>query len=250
MRKLSRLAAGSVIAAATALGGASVALADGYSPKRVAYERPADWSGVYFGVGSGYQWSGIDQTFTAYPVSVTYEHDAAIVSAHIGLQHQFGNVVLGAEAGWLSTLRDDPARTGDPCHVGGFFCTNRLNDILTVGARVGWAAGHWMPYVTGGYASGRFAYEEITTATGVKFADGSTRHGGWYVGAGFEWIVSPGWTTGLEYRHYDFGERSAIPNTPAGAPVGVDIYTQDATVDTITARVSWRWGREAAAPLK
>ena len=57
MYKVSKLAAGSVIAATAALGTASVALADGYEPRRVVYERPMDWSGVYFGVGSGYQWS-------------------------------------------------------------------------------------------------------------------------------------------------------------------------------------------------
>ncbi len=58
MNKLSKLAAGSVIAATAALGGASAVLADGYAPKgKVVYERPSDWSGVYFGVGSGYQWN-------------------------------------------------------------------------------------------------------------------------------------------------------------------------------------------------
>ena len=61
MYKLSKLAAGSAIAATAALGGAGLALADGYAPKgKVVYEPPSDWSGVYFGVGSGYQWSSID----------------------------------------------------------------------------------------------------------------------------------------------------------------------------------------------
>src|SRR5215475_13559460 len=54
MSKISKLAAGSAIAATAVLGGASVALADGYAAPRVAYERPSNWSGVYFGVDSGY----------------------------------------------------------------------------------------------------------------------------------------------------------------------------------------------------
>ena len=63
MYNLSKLAAGSVIVATAALGSAGVALADGYAPKgKVVYERPSDWSGVYFGVSSGYQWSSIDVT--------------------------------------------------------------------------------------------------------------------------------------------------------------------------------------------
>ena len=61
MYNLSKLAAGSVIVATAAIGSAGVALADGYEPKgRVVYERPSDWSGVYFGVSSGYQWSSIE----------------------------------------------------------------------------------------------------------------------------------------------------------------------------------------------
>src|SRR5215467_8511496 len=102
MYKVSKLAAGSVIAATAAVGCASVALADGYEPRRVAYERPADWSGVYFGVGSGYQWSTIDvhQVPTAAfggafgsanpGIGISSDHDTGFVSAHLGYQHQFG----------------------------------------------------------------------------------------------------------------------------------------------------------------
>src|SRR5215467_13095212 len=163
MSKISKLAAGSVIAATAAVGTASVASADVYEPKRVAYERPADWSGVYFGVGSGYQWSSID---VSSPLAVTLglplvgtaftsDHDGAFVSAHIGAQHQFGAIVLGVEAGWLSTLRDRPGSHEfcntpvlfAPLLAAGDFCTARLQDILTVGGRAGYAAGKWMPYV-------------------------------------------------------------------------------------------------------
>src|SRR5262245_64514342 len=111
MSKLSILAAGSVIAATAAIGSASVALADGYASKKVAYERPADWSGVYFGVGSGYQWSSIDVDHVpsvAFPtgIGISSDHDETFVSAHVGVQHQWGALVLGIEGGWMSTIRD------------------------------------------------------------------------------------------------------------------------------------------------
>ena len=93
MHKFSKLAAGSAIAATAALGGAGTALADGYAPREeVVYERPTDWSGVYFGVGSGYQWSDIDVEQCR---CCRYRHRVrspdGLVGAHIGLQHQFGN---------------------------------------------------------------------------------------------------------------------------------------------------------------
>ena len=252
MFKLNKIA-GSVIAVTAILGSASVALADGYAPKgRVAYERPTNWSGFYFGVGSGYQWSGTDIGLAAVPglTIAEVDHDSFIATAFAGVQHQFGVVVLGVEAGWNSTFRDEPGST--PCIVpGALACTQRLNDMLTVGGRLGYAAGHWMPYVTGGYATARFEQELRTDPADVRLLFAGTRHNGWYVGAGFEWQVSPGWTAGLEYRHYEFNDATApiiIAGAP-NAPLGLDVRNE-ASTDTLTARVSWRWGRPEPRPLK
>src|SRR5262249_11978984 len=175
----SKLAAGSVIAATAAVAGASVALADGYAPRKVVYERPVDWSGVYFGVGSGYQWSSID---VSSPITggiipgaaFTSDHDTALASAYVGFQHQFGAIVLGVEGGWMSTLRDS-AGSHEFCNTflilapvlgAGDFCTARLQDIVTIGGRAGWAAGKWMPYVTGGYANAGVDFENRIPAPG------------------------------------------------------------------------------------
>ena len=109
MYNLSKLAAGSVIVAAAAIGSAGVALADGYAPKgKVVYERPSDWSGVYFGVSSGYQWSGVSVAHdpAAGGIGITSNHDETLVGGHIGAQHQFGSIVLGVEGGWMATLLD------------------------------------------------------------------------------------------------------------------------------------------------
>ena len=249
MFKLSKVA-GSVIAAAAIFGGTGAVLADGYSPRgsKVVYDRPTNWSGFYFGVQSGYQWSQIDGTYSV-GTSNSIDHDSALVGTFLGYQHQFGAVVLGVEGNWLSTLRDTPGE--GTCPNPAFNCTHRLNDILSVGGRLGFAAGHWMPYVTGGYASARFEFTANTIVPAAATAEqASTRNDGWYIGGGFEWNVSPGWTAGLEYRHYEFDAVTDTWYRPAtGAVLGT--YSMDASVDTITARVAWRWGRpEAARPLK
>jgi len=252
MYKISKLAVGSVIAASSALGGASAALADGYAPKgRVVYERPSDWSGVYFGVASGYQWNSTDVTIVPAGPSVSMDHSSYMVGGFLGIQHQFGSIVLGVEGDLGMAFKNNTGTSDCP---GGGICGGGLDDLLTIGGRAGWAAGHWMPYIAGGYASGRFTHEVFvnTVVAGLPVVTlnntMSTRNQGWYIGGGVDWKVSPGWIAGIEYRHYEFDDNVGPAFTPAG--VLVNNRSLDATADTLMARVSWKFGREIAAPLK
>jgi len=255
MLSLRQLVAGSAIMAAAAIGSAGLALADGYTPPRkVTYERPADWSGFYFGLHSGYQWSSIDGTFSnGGSGSFSVDHDDWSVGAHIGLQHQFGVIVLGVEANIDSLFRGDDGSTRCPNPT--LNCNVRVDDIISVGGRLGYAAGHWMPYITGGYANAALHYHTSALAPFpfLSTEEARTRNDGWYIGGGVEWIVSPGWTAGLEYRHYEFDNTSVTTWTTQvtqGQPI--ERLTMSAGSDSITARMSWKFGREPAAapPLK
>ena len=102
-----------------------------------------------------------------------------------------------------------------------------------------------MPYFTGGYASARFTHEVFV---GVALDNTmSTRNQGWYIGGGVDWIVTPGWVAGIEYRHYDFDANTGVAFTPAGVPV--NNRSLEATADTVMARLSFKWGREVAVPV-
>jgi outer membrane immunogenic protein len=246
MFKLNKIA-GSVIAVAAITGSAGVALADGYVPKgKVAYERPTNWSGFYFGVQSGYAWSDIEVSEGGGAAAV--DQATPIVGTHLGLQHQFGAVVLGVEGAWKAALIDDAGSTD--CPNPAFECTARFRDVLTIGGRIGWAAGHWMPYLTGGYASARFEHESIDKATNLFFRRMNTRNDGWYLGGGVEWAVSPGWTAGLEYRHYELDTDTDVVLHAGGGFTPAGVRFLDPSLDTVTARVSWRWGRPEPKPLK
>lgn len=258
MYKLSTIAAGSAVVAAMAVGGISPALADGYAPKgKVVYERPTDWSGVYFGVSSGYQWSQVDSVFTNAAGVPTGAQDSAdpsggIVGAHLGIQHQFGAIVLGVEGNWISGFRTEDEYDFVTCPNPARNCGKRFNDVLTIGGRAGWAAGHWMPYFTGGYASARYAHlsEDKVGAAGLNPLIGSERFSGFYLGGGVEWKISPGWTVGLEYRHYEFGDELMQTFDATGAPSG-EFRRLDPSMDSVTARVSWTFYRpDRLAPLK
>jgi outer membrane immunogenic protein len=263
MRRWNSLStAAKYVFAATCVAGAfavttTATKADGMARGRAPAAMPTSWSGFYFGVQSGYGWADIDSNITVSPLagndgvgrdSVT--HGSPFVGVHAGVQHQFGSVVLGVEGNWISALRDDfEHRT---CPNVTITCGKRFDDILSVGPRIGWAAGHWMPYITGGYANTAISHESFVTVGHTGLFLGRERFDGWYIGGGFEWVVTPGWTVGLEYRHYDFESKTFLTNTTLGALTG-DVRTVDPSLDTITVRVSWRWdlpGRAPAAPLK
>src|SRR5262245_33801508 len=101
LSKLNALLAGSAAVAVAAIGSAGVAQADAYETKgRVVYERPASWSGVYFGLHSGYAWSDSDATliFPRPFVGWGTEHNAPVVGGQFGIQWQLGQIVVGVEA--------------------------------------------------------------------------------------------------------------------------------------------------------
>jgi outer membrane immunogenic protein len=252
VRELGRIAAGSAFVAAAALLGASTASADGMPSrgKAVVYEAPSNWSGFYFGVQSGWTWSSIDATYTAGGgvFSNSWEHDTQMVGGQIGLQHQFGQIVLGVEGDLSTAFRDTDAVEVCPNVV--VRCHARLDDILTVGGRLGYAMGKWMPYIAGGYANGAFTRSTVNPATETMNDLGQSRHSGWYAGGGVDMAIASNWTIGVEYRHYEFDTAFNLAHTPAGVEVAGSDSNMDASSDAVNLRVSWKFGRPEAAPLK
>jgi outer membrane immunogenic protein len=252
VRELSKIAAGSAFVAAAAFAGAGSASADGM-PSRgpaVVYEAPSNWSGFYFGVQSGWTWSSIDTTYVngGGIFHNSWDHDTPTVGAQIGLQHQFGQIVLGVEGDVSSAFRDRDAVEVCPNPV--VSCHARFDDVLTAGGRLGYAMGKWMPYIAGGYANGAFSRSTVNPATGSMNDLDHARHGGWYAGGGVDMLIAPNWTMGLEYRHYEFDTAFHLAHTPAGSEVFGSDNNMDASSDSINLRVSWKFGRPEAAPLK
>ena len=103
-----------------------------------------------------------------------------------------------------------------------FNCTARFDDVLTVGGRLGWAMGKWMPYVTGGYASARFT-EQANNKSLAPMATNivswaQERAQGWYIGGGAE----------------------------CGAVAWMGRWASNTATTTSTATLDWRMGLSAA----
>jgi outer membrane immunogenic protein len=248
-----------VVASVAALGFVSSANAADMPAKAPVYKAPAavsvyNWTGFYVGGDLGWQSSSIGlsgATLAGAPFPLTYSptHSSVAYGGFLGYQHQFGQFVLGIEGGY--TAATGSASLGQtpslPIFTPGGTGTAqaKLKDIWNVGGRVGWAMGpmgNWMPYLTGGYAVGRFGFDGQTpgfTETAIAKPSGA------YFGGGLEWaawrnvIAGSDLILGVEYRHYSFGTKDTIGTRSDGF---LETIRFDTKTDTVMGRVSLKFG--------
>lgn len=163
--------------------------------------RGTDWSGFYLGAQAGY--GEVTGTNTNEDVN------GAIYGVHAGYMYDLGTVVLGAEVDYDLSNIDNVGGNGD------------LDDVTRVKARVGYDAGSFLPYVTGGVAR--------ANVSGVGTPGQDLELDGDFYGLGVAYKFSDNILVGGEVLQHKFYESDAM-NT-AG--------TERAT--TATARVSFQF---------
>lgn len=190
--------------AVIALGATAVSAAD--IPMRQAAPATApvyvaspvyNWTGFYAGVTGGGGWG------TSNFGGASYDVDGGIFSGALGYNFQTGPVVFGLEGDiGFSNIRGSAG-----CGITNCDTANKW--LGTVRGRLGYAAGNYMPYVTGGWAFGGVD----TWVTGVGSA--SDTRSGWTLGGGVEAAVAGPWTAKIEYLHVDLGRGSAVAGSDA-----------------------------------
>ena len=148
-------------------------------------------------------------------------HDSPVVGGQIGLQHQFGQFVVGVEGSLTTSYQNNHASTTLPRTAYSSPARRAFDDVLTIGPRLGYAMGKWMPYITGGYANASLLGEGVDQGVQQqslsRIASGMS---GWFIGGGVDMALSHGWTVGLEYRHYDFDDALySVTRTLAGGVI-------------------------------
>jgi outer membrane immunogenic protein len=109
-----------------------------------------------------------------------------------------------------------------------------------VRGRLGWAAGPWLTYVTGGWAYGKVSGSGAVTIAGVTtaFSGSETRTDGWTVGAGVEYKFAQNWSFGVEYLYLNFGGDTTTAATPAGV---LTLTTSDIEDHIVRARLNFHF---------
>jgi outer membrane immunogenic protein len=161
--------------------------------KAPAYVAPVyTWTGPYIGISGGYGWGKSD--FSGGLGSV--DPSGGLFGATLGYNWQMGTLVTGIEGdiSW-SGLRDSDGAAG---------LRTENNWLGTVRGRLGYNAGRWMPYVTGGLAVG----DIDSRITGV--GSSNKTKAGWTIGGGVEAQIAGPWSAKVEYLYVDLGDGDSI----------------------------------------
>lgn len=191
-----------------------------------------DWTGFYIGASGGYGWGRTRWQYALAGINTNHDTDGGFAGGQVGYNWQTGAWVWGFEgdAHWAdlngSTLCPNPA----------YSCGSNVRTLATIRGRVGYAAGPWLFYGTGGAAYAETRYQ-ATTPGGPNFAY-TTDRWGYAAGAGIEWGFAPNWSAKAEYMHYGFDGVTA----PIGALSNLSTADVKTTVDTVKVGINYRWG--------
>lgn len=177
------------------------------------YSSTGGWDGAYIGGFVGYGWGTLMDDDGNITPTAPNETDLSgwTVGAKLGANFSVGGgLVLGAEG--------DVAWAG----IGGYNNADAIdydiNWTSSLRGRVGYDAGAFMPYLTGG-----LALAGATVSDGPT--DNSQVHFGWTAGAGVEVAATEQISLDLNYRYSDYGQATYDVGTPSDLDLSTHAVT-------------------------
>ncbi|MBX3505752.1 MAG: porin family protein [Parvibaculum sp.] len=187
--------------------GAAAVLAAALMPVAASASKAPGWTGFYLGLHGGYDWVETEDSGL-----YAYDHDFDDLSGGIqaGYDHRLGNnLVIGLLLDLGLSSASGSRSTLDL--VGGLpIVTQARTELESYGAvraRLGYAMGDVLPYVTGGIAWARYdvTYTQDFFGLGGTDIRETNGHIGWTAGAGLEYALTPSFSVKAEYLYADYG---------------------------------------------
>jgi len=214
------------------------------------------WTGWYFGGNFGYGWgTGSDSLvsvlnptsvgITSVPVT-SVDPKGVVGGLQVGYNWQFGySWVLGIVADIQASGIDDSdfVAFANGTTAGQ---TSKIQWFGTVRGKLGWAAGNWLFYGTGGLAYGEVDVAATLAVPNVVIFRGDEQDTrvGWTAGGGIDYALNNNLTVGLEYLYLDLGRESAtaVGFRPNGAATAALLsLDQRFKANIVRATINWRF---------
>lgn len=165
-----------------------------------------DWTGLYIGAHAGFGRGSSNATLSD-PAAIATRNvfDGMIGGVQAGYNYQLpSGLLLGIEADISFPNYLTSNSVVSSLATARSAVTEQWDHVVTARGRVGYAAGPWLAYATGGvaWASERFLN---TPAIGNNEKILNTRPG-WAAGGGVEYGFAPHWSVRLEYLYSQFGK--------------------------------------------
>lgn len=199
------------------------------------------WTGFYGGMSVGHLWGQSSWANVLLPGTGTdTSFSQTMLGGHVGAQFQIRN---GGPVGWV--LGTELAYSGTPGHSSTsqrcLFdltqgCRTRMNELLTLGGRLGVAYENFLVFGSGGYAQAKVRTEQLLAGDvcNAGLCDRTTAHG-WYAGAGLEYRIAKldvvDLILGIEWQHIRLDTARQLAGTR-------DV---DVSADVIRARLSVKY---------
>jgi len=178
------------------------------------------WTGPYIGIEGGAGWGSSRHSDATGFDSGSFSTNGGLVGGTAGYNWEMPNrFVLGVEGdmSWAA-IGGSSGGAGGACAGSPPICTTKLNSFGTVRGRVGYAAGRFLPYVTGGLAFGDIYGREGDLAANGAFGSGHSFEPGWTVGGGLEAALTPQWSAKFEYLYADLGNNHVFNDLNVTGP--------------------------------
>jgi outer membrane immunogenic protein len=245
------------------------------SPVVIGY----NWQGYYVGANIGWSRASSDISWSPNPTGFltvapggtllsdvgpissasknTLTSNGAAGGIQTGYNWQWGNVVAGIE-GDVTFMRNNATLSVAPLPLPAASGSNlsqsaRLDWLVTVRPRLGYAWDNWLLYVTGGWAMGKVVFSDalVPSDGGFLGTTMSRELNGWTVGAGVEYGLVSGWTLKAEYLYTDLGS-AAVLMGPSITNAGLNVVGTNHTMTDQIARIgfNFRFGGEHETVVK
>jgi outer membrane immunogenic protein len=248
-----------------------IAAASAAAMTSAAHAGGGDWSGFYAGLNVGYGWGSAPSDITLGGSwagesvalrtgvtnlwSTTLKPKGVDYGVQAGYNFDFGGWVLGGELDYKRRTADDsrllsltPTSFG-PIPTYGPGNSIDIDHTLALKARLGFDAGGFLLYGTGGWSMTRATgTTEVTSSQAYsKFGSDSEWVSGWVYGAGVEKMIGANWSARVEYlrgTNADFEFATAYRAGSTFAPPAAnytEIVKQDLSTNSVRLGVNFHF---------